>query len=89
VQFFPEQERQTFFWNLLGGGAFHYGFDLFQLHITPFYMPLFPFSQRFFEIGCVGTETTLYFIPLFLAMALLVRRTTKPVKEEKSPKENQ
>lgn len=72
VYLFPRPERELIFSNLLGGGLFHYFLDIFQYHITPGYMPFAPCSSFTFELGLVGTETSLYLVPLWVSVAGLI-----------------
>ncbi|RME86084.1 MAG: hypothetical protein D6785_03695, partial [Planctomycetota bacterium] len=57
--FFPEKKKLVF-WNLLGGGLFHYLLDFGQRHMEPGYRPLYPLYDKYMELGLYGTETTLY-----------------------------
>jgi hypothetical protein len=81
---FPVVERRSVFGNLLGGTALHLFLDLFQKHIGDGYYLLFPFSWWSFEVGLVWPEDSLYLLPLWIGVGLVVgvkilvrRRLTK------------
>jgi hypothetical protein len=67
-RFFQPEKQNPVLYNLLGGSALHLLLDLFQKHIGSGYHLLFPFSWSSFEIGLIWPETSLYLLPLWLAM---------------------
>lgn len=69
ASFVPQHKKQVF-WNLFGGGMFHYLLDFGQSHMLPGYRPLFPVYDHYMELGLYGTETTLYLLPLWMVLAL-------------------
>lgn len=67
----PENQK-LLFQNLLLGGALHYLLDIIQIHLNPGYLPLFPLANSPFEVGLIGSETSLYFVPLWILLSLLL-----------------
>lgn len=63
---FPENVRRVAFLNLLGGGMLHVAVDLLQAHFGVGYLLLFPFSLWDFELGWIGSETTVLIVPFLL-----------------------
>ena len=73
--FFEARHRESIFWNLLGGMAFHLGLDLLQDHHGVGYQLAFPFSENVWELGLIGSEATVPIaVPLALIAFLVVRR---------------
>lgn len=63
------------FGNLGAGVLAHLFLDLFQAHLAGSYYLLFPFSWRSVEVDLMWPETTLYLLPLWIAIGvwLLIR----------------
>jgi hypothetical protein len=80
----PAPSRRSVFYNLLSGAALHLLLDACQIHMAGGYYLLFPFSWWSFEFGLFWPETSLYFLPLWigvglvLAIRLLGRRHNHP-----------
>lgn len=70
--FFPERERRTIFTFLLIGIASHLFLDLFQKSIGLAYPWFFPFSFSSFQIPLIWPDDTIYLIPVFILINLLV-----------------
>jgi len=71
--------RATIFKLLVLGGAVHLAMDALQRHLVPGYRWLYPFSMESWELGWVGTETSLLAAPILLLIAvLLTRRGGRP-----------
>lgn len=67
----PLSWRHVVWRNLALGGLLHLGLDFFQTHINPAtYRYLFPFSFAGWELGWVGTEESLAWIPWLVPVAL-------------------
>jgi hypothetical protein len=71
-RFYPRQQRSQAFSNLIGGAAVHLLLDVGQKHIGSGYQLLFPFSWSSYEIGLFWPETSLYLLPLWLAVGIFV-----------------
>lgn len=72
---FPAPSRRGVFWNLLAGMALHLGLDLLQSHLGVGYALCFPFSHSTYELGWLGSESTVPFaLPLALISGLVWRR---------------
>ncbi len=56
------------------GGLIHLAVDLLQRHLVPGYRVLYPFSAEPWELGWIGTETSLAMIPVLLVLALVVTK---------------
>jgi hypothetical protein len=69
---FPEATRRVAFLNLLGGGLLHMAVDLLQFHFGVGYLLLFPFSFWDFELGWIGSETTVLIVPFLLPFTVAV-----------------
>jgi len=65
---FRVDQRRAVFINLLGGMALHLLFDLLQDHAGAGYLLFYPLSTRPFELGLLGTESTVWWAP---ALAVL------------------
>ena len=63
---------RSVFHNLLGGAALHLLLDSAQAHIAGSYYLLFPFSWRSFEFGFFWPEDSLYLLPLWIGVGLLL-----------------
>jgi hypothetical protein len=63
---FPEPRRRWAFWNLFLGGLFHLLVDLMQTHLGLGYLLFFPFSEWDFELGWIGSETTVLWVPFLV-----------------------
>lgn len=78
----PPTGRARAFLLLLGGMLLHLALDLLQFHEGAGHMLLFPFSERTWEIGVIGSEdSVLVAIPLALLAALVAvlrRRIPRP-----------
>lgn len=55
---------------LLLGGALHLAIDVLQIHIRPSYALLFPFSTRRWELAVVGSEASVFWLPVLLPLVL-------------------
>ena len=63
--FFSASIRAQVFWNLLGGMALHLGLDLLQGHHGAGYQLGFPLTGDVWELGWIGSESTVFFsLPL-------------------------
>jgi membrane-bound metal-dependent hydrolase YbcI (DUF457 family) len=69
---FPAAQRRAALTALLAGGALHVLLDLFQRHVGLGYPLLVPFSGRDFELGLMGTEATVAWVPIVVASTALV-----------------
>jgi hypothetical protein len=72
--FFPEAGRTGVFLDLILAGGLHLFLDLLQSHLGPGYLVLFPFFDRDFEIGLIGSETTVPFALPLVALTSLAWR---------------
>jgi hypothetical protein len=71
---FPEAGRGRVFLELAAAGLLHLLLDLLQFHLGPGYLLLFPFSDKDFEFGLIGSESTVPFaLPLAFLAALAWR----------------
>jgi hypothetical protein len=68
----PASHRWSVFYNLLGGAALHLFLDVFQKHIAGGYYLLFPFSWSSYEVGLLWPETSLYLLPVWVGVGLLL-----------------
>lgn len=81
---FPEVGRREVARNLVGGGLLHIAVDVLQRHFGVGYLLLFPFSLWDYELGIIGSETTVKIVPFLLPFTLLVawlrwgRRSARP-----------
>jgi hypothetical protein len=66
---FPEAHRRQVLAALLGGMALHLGLDLLQDHLGQGYLLGFPFIRGSFELGWIGSEATVPWAPLLVAIA--------------------
>jgi len=62
--------RASVFLNLGAGSLVHVTLDLFQAHLAGSYFLFFPFSWRSIEVDLMWPETTLYLLPLWIAIGL-------------------
>lgn len=70
----PPEGRLRAFCVLLAGMLLHLGLDLLQFHEGAGHMLLFPFSDRTWEIGLIGSEDSVFVaIPLAALTALVAR----------------
>jgi len=69
---FHQEQRKAVFWNLLAGGGLHLLVDLTQSHMGVGYMLGFPLTTWDFELGWMGTESSVLWSPwlAFGAIAL-------------------
>ena len=67
--FVPEQQRAALAW-LIGGGALHLALDVLQDHHGFGYMLGYPLSRETFELGCIGSEATVPWAPVFALVTL-------------------
>ncbi|MEW5766337.1 MAG: metal-dependent hydrolase [bacterium] len=70
--FFEEDERKTIFISLWLGSILHLGMDLLQYGIISQHLLLFPFSLRRYEIGLFSSEASMYTIPLWVGLIVVV-----------------
>lgn len=76
---FPTADRLPVFANLLGGMFLHLGLDLLQGHWGVGLALFFPFSTRTFELGWVGSESSVLVAPVLLGTcAIVARRGRRP-----------
>lgn len=67
----PEKKRLKVFANLSLGGLVHIAVDVTQWHIEGnVYRLLWPISEKGYELGWVGTEASLSWIPYLIPLAL-------------------
>ncbi len=71
-ELFPPSMRRAVFGYSFAGAALHFALDLFQRHLGDGYYWLFPFSWRSFELGWLWPETSIRFIPIWLALILIL-----------------
>lgn len=69
--FFPEAGRRDVARNLVGGGLLHIAVDVLQHHFGVGYLLLFPFSLWDYELGIIGSETTVKIVPFLLPVTVL------------------
>lgn len=62
---------------LLLGGLLHLGIDVFQAHIEPAYRYLWPLVSTRFELGWIGTESSLVALPFLGALVWWTRPRTQ------------
>ncbi len=67
---FPENKRKFAFLNLFAGGLFHLVVDLMQTHLGLGYLLFFPLSDWDFELGWLGSETTVLWVPFLVPFTL-------------------
>ena len=67
ASFFRDQDQRLVFWNLLGGCLLHLGVDLLQGHAGGGHLLFFPISAHDYELGWMGTETSVLAAPFLLA----------------------
>lgn len=65
---FQEAERRAVFWSLLGGMGLHLALDLTQYHLGVGNPLFFPINLHTYELGWIGSETT---VPIAIPLALL------------------
>lgn len=71
--FWPEEGRQRVFANLALGGLLHMAIDYLQWHAEgDVYRLLFPLSDAGSELGWIGTEASLYWLPILIPLGILV-----------------
>lgn len=70
-QLFPAAQRRRAFANLALGGALHLAVDLTQTHFGMGYLLFFPFSEWDFELGWIGSETTVRIVPWLVPLTIL------------------
>lgn len=70
--FFPEKIRKNIFIYLIIGVSLHLFLDLFQKTLTIGYLWFFPFSFLSFSIPLIWPNDTIYLIPVFLVIDLLL-----------------
>ncbi len=58
------------FLNLGGGSLVHLFLDLFQAHLAGSYYLFFPFSWRSVEVDLMWPETSLYLLPVWIALGI-------------------
>jgi membrane-bound metal-dependent hydrolase YbcI (DUF457 family) len=64
----PVGQRPRAFLALLAGGGLHVALDLCQRHVGLGYPLLAPFSSRDFELGLMGSESTVAWVPVTVAV---------------------
>ena len=67
ASFFQGPQQRLVFWNLLGGCLLHLAVDMLQGHVGGGHLLLFPLSTQDYELGWMGTETSVLVAPLLLA----------------------
>jgi hypothetical protein len=97
VLFAPAAWRPRWFVLMVGGGWLHILLDLMQRHLTEgSYFPFYPISEFSGEFGWFDTEASLSWLPLTLAVAVIVtvarlrwlRTTAKEVDRQGVPDES-
>jgi hypothetical protein len=78
AQLFPAALRRAVFWNLLGGMFLHLAVDLLQSHLSSGYLLLWPFSTTGFELRWMGSEDSIFIVPLLVPVTWAVWRWTRP-----------
>ncbi|KAA3619529.1 MAG: hypothetical protein DWQ05_02050 [Calditrichaeota bacterium] len=69
---FVAGQRNQVFMLLMAGSALHLFIDLWQKHVHGGYTIFFPFSWDIYEFGYIWPHETLYFLPLWLSIAVLI-----------------
>jgi len=80
---FDEPSRRGIFISLASGVYLHLLLDFFQKHIEPEFLPLFPFSWEALEIGLFWPEQSLYAIPFWILLILVVELISRSRKLKK------
>ena len=62
---------------LAAGGLLHIGIDLLQRHLVPGYIPLYPLSRSWFEVGLFPETASHYSWPVLIPLALYVRHRSR------------
>ena len=78
--FFPEKERKKVFLFLSLGTASHLFLDLFQKNFGPGYLWFFPFSFKSFQIPLIWPDESIFLIPAFAILNLIIFFTLKTKK---------
>ena len=74
--FFEEGVRKGVFIALLSGSYLHLFLDFFQIHIgEEEYYWFFPFSWKSYEIGLFWPEASVFSIPFWLVLILILERS--------------
>jgi len=74
---FDEKLRKGVLMSLASGVFLHLVLDFFQKHIEPEFLLLFPFSWKAFELGLFWAEDSLYTIPFWIFLILIVEFTSR------------
>ena len=82
-EFFQPALRQTVRLYLLAGIALHFLLDLFHRYLLTGYYWLFPFSWSFCEIGLFWPETPVRFIPLWIAIIVMIELLSRLQKHKR------
>ena len=69
---FREDQRPAVLRSLLGGMALHLVLDLLQDHQGVGLPLLYPWSPRLFELGWIGSESSVYVAPFLAVLVVLV-----------------
>jgi len=75
--FFPEKVRRDVFLFLSAGVFLHLFLDLFQRTNTYAYFWLFPFSLSWFQIPLIWPDETIFMIPIFIVINILLFKLLK------------
>ena len=78
--FFPEKERKKIFLFLSLGTASHLFLDLFQKTLGLGYLWFFPFSFKSFQIPLFWPDESIFLIPAFAILNLIIFFTLKTKK---------
>lgn len=68
---FPEQARGRVVRALVGGGMLHMAVDVLQRHLGVGYLLFYPFSTWDWEAGLIGSEDTVWAVPVVLPATVL------------------
>jgi hypothetical protein len=85
AQLFPASARRAVFWNLLGGMFLHLGVDVMQSHLSSGYLLGWPFSTTGFELRWMGSEDSVFLVPVLVPVTWAVWRWTRPARTESPP----
>lgn len=70
LPFREDQRADVFLW-LLVGSALHFLADVFQAHHGEGYFLLFPLTTNTYELGLIGSETTVLYAPALIVLTVV------------------
>ena len=85
AQLFPAATRRAISWNLLGGMLLHLALDVLQSHLSSGYLLLWPLSTTGFELRWMGSEDSVFLVPILVPVTWLVWRWTGTVRTGSRP----